>query len=258
MTESISVLHVEDDSRFAEMAAEFLGRVDDDITVTTEVDPVRALELLRDDPGTVDCIVSDYDMPAMDGLEFLKAVREEFSEMPFILFTGKGSEEIAAEAISAGVTDYLQKDAGSDTYEMLANRIRNAVEHRRAEADAARTHRFLEKVVERATDIIAVVNPDDEVVFVSGSVETVLGYSPEEVKAYGPFELVHPDDRERVEAHFEKRLSDPDRPTGITFRGRHKDGHYVRTRARAYNLVDDSDIAGVLIYTSAAEADGTS
>ena len=81
--------------------------------------------------------------------------------MPFILFTGKGSEEIASEAIAAGVTNYVQKNTGSDTYELLAHRIRNGVEQRRALEEAARTRRFLEKVVDRATDIIAVVSPWD-------------------------------------------------------------------------------------------------
>jgi DNA-binding NtrC family response regulator len=53
-------------------------------------------------------------MPGVDGLEFLASVREEYPDLPFILFTGKGSEEIASEAISRGVTDYLQKETGTD------------------------------------------------------------------------------------------------------------------------------------------------
>jgi len=49
----------------------------------------------------VDCIVSDYDMPRTNGIEFLEAVRDQHPELPFILYTGKGSEEVAGEAISA-------------------------------------------------------------------------------------------------------------------------------------------------------------
>ena len=64
----------------------------------------------------------------MDGLEFLERVREGHLELPFLLFTGRGSEEIAGRAISAGVSDYLQKGTGSDQLTVLANRIENTVE----------------------------------------------------------------------------------------------------------------------------------
>ena len=57
----------------------------------------------------IDCIVSDYEMPGMDGLVFFDAVRAEHPNLPFILFTGQGSEELASTAISAGITDYMRE-----------------------------------------------------------------------------------------------------------------------------------------------------
>lgn len=258
VTEPISVLHVDDDSGFVEMAAEFLHRVDENIDVTTVTEPEQALDRFRADPAAIDCIVSDYDMPETDGLAFLKKVREEYPDVPFILFTGKGSEEVASKAISAGVTDYLQKDTGTDTYEMLAHRIRNAVQSHRAKAEAGRTRRFLEKILERATDVIAVVSPSGELLFVSGSVEQVLGYTPSEMEAYGAFDLIHPDDRERIQTRFEERMAKPDRATGVPHRVRKKDGEYVQLNARAYNLIDDPDIRGVLVYSQERETKETS
>jgi len=138
VSEKIHVLHVDDDPDFAEMTAEFLHRQDDRFDVETVTSASEALERLRED--TVHCIVSDFDMPGKDGIEFLEAVRTDNPELPFILYTGKGSEEVASEAISAGVTDYLQKDTGSSQYEVLANRIRNAVSwtHSKEELDRSR------------------------------------------------------------------------------------------------------------------------
>ncbi|MFB6311944.1 MAG: PAS domain S-box protein, partial [Salinirussus sp.] len=78
----------------------------------------------------------------MDGLEFLETVRDEHPELPFILFTGQGSEEVASDAITAGATDYLQKGSGTDQYELLANRIVNAVEKYRATERAAELDRI--------------------------------------------------------------------------------------------------------------------
>lgn len=126
MVESLRVLHVDDDPDFAEMAAVFLKREDERFLIETMTDPTEAVEALGTDE--FNCIVSDYDMPHMNGLRFLETVREKHSDLPFILFTGKGSEEVASDAISAGATDYLQKGGGSDRFELLANRIQNAVE----------------------------------------------------------------------------------------------------------------------------------
>ncbi|MFB6175738.1 MAG: response regulator, partial [Halobaculum sp.] len=74
----------------------------------------------------------DYEMPGEDGLELLASVRETHPDLPFVLFTGEGSESVASDAISAGVTDYLQKGSGTEQYTILANRISNAVSRRRA------------------------------------------------------------------------------------------------------------------------------
>jgi signal transduction histidine kinase/CheY-like chemotaxis protein len=132
---SIRVLHVDDDPAFAELAATFLEREDDRIEVLTATSAEAGLDRL--DEG-IDCIVSDYDMPGLNGIEFLERVRAADDDRPFVLFTGKGSEEIASEAISAGVTDYVQKSPGNEQYEILVNRIVNAVEARRVRERAIR------------------------------------------------------------------------------------------------------------------------
>ena len=130
----IRVLHVDDDLDFADLTATFLERKNDRMSVETTDRVADALERI----GDVDCVVSDFDMPGMNGTEFLERIRDDHPDLPFILFTGKGSEDVASAAIAAGVTDYLQKDPGSGQYTVLANRIENAVEKYRA-TERART-----------------------------------------------------------------------------------------------------------------------
>ena len=141
MTDPIRVLHVEDDPEFAALTAEFLASVDERIEVVTESSAAAGLDHLVAHADETDCVVSDYDMPGMDGLELLDAVRESYPDLPFVLFTGKGSEEVASDAIARGATDYLQKGAGTDRYELLANRIRNAAGQYRATRRAAELER---------------------------------------------------------------------------------------------------------------------
>jgi PAS domain S-box-containing protein len=81
-----------------------------------------------------DVIISDYQMPDMDGLDFLKAVREQDKGLPFILFTGKGREDVVVRAIELGVDHYVQK-GGEPTSQFaeLAHKVKDAFEHRKAE-----------------------------------------------------------------------------------------------------------------------------
>ena len=138
---SIDVLHVDDDPSFGELTATYLERKDTRFAVETATRADEAVATLADRPP--DCIVSDYNMPGKNGLEFLEVVRERYPDLPFILFTGKGSEQVASDAIAADVTDYLQKGSGSEQYELLANRIRNAVQAQRTAETAARQEQLM-------------------------------------------------------------------------------------------------------------------
>ena len=149
VSSSKRVLVVDDEPGLADVAAEYLQRIGDDMSVTTAAAASDALERL-DDEGDFDCVVSDYNMPEMNGLELLEAVRERYPSLPFVLYTGKGSEEIASEAISAGVTDYLQKETGTDHYEVLAKRIENAISQNRAKVELRRTRQKIEALHETA------------------------------------------------------------------------------------------------------------
>jgi PAS domain S-box-containing protein len=152
----VSILYVDDDRDFADLTATFLEREAEAFTVETAPNATEGLERLAEDD--FDCIVSDYEMPGMDGLKFLEAVRTEYTDFPFVLFTGKGSEEVASEAIRKGATDYLQKKTDTGQYALLANRVENVVEQYRANQRAADLDRIRSLVNEinqalvRATD----------------------------------------------------------------------------------------------------------
>lgn len=139
----IRLLHVDDDPDLAVLTADMLEREDDRFNIRTAANAGDALDRLAD--AEYDCIVSDYDMPGRNGIEFLETVREEHPDLPFILYTGKGSEEVASDAVSAGVTEYLQKESGTDHYALLANRIGNVVESYRSQRRLAERNEDLRR-----------------------------------------------------------------------------------------------------------------
>ncbi|SHG91130.1 response regulator [Halobaculum gomorrense] len=136
MIGSFRLLHVDDDPEFADLTATFLERESDLLEVMTETSVTDALGTLGE--SAFDCVVSDYDMPELNGIEFLERVRVAYPDIPFILFTGKGSETVASEAISSGASDYLQKRPGIERYQLLANRALTLAEKYRADQRAQR------------------------------------------------------------------------------------------------------------------------
>ncbi|GAA0528637.1 PAS domain S-box protein [Halorubrum aquaticum] len=172
--ETIQVLHVDDEPDLGELVATFLEQVDERLLVETTTSATDALDRLSDVDGHFDCIVSDYDMPGMNGQELLETVRETHPELPFILFTGKGSEEIASKAISAGVTDYLRKGSGTDQYQLLANQIANAVLRSRTQDRLEQTQNQTDVLLEDSPVMIT-VSVDGQCRFVNQAGVELLG-----------------------------------------------------------------------------------
>ncbi len=231
MGDAIRILHVDDDPDFADLTAEFLQRDDDRLTIETALSGADGLDRLT---PAVDCIVSDYEMPEMNGLEFLEAVREDHPDLPFILFTGKGSEEVASEALTLGATDYLQKATGTDQYELLANRVSRAVAQFRAERELERKNELLEKTQDLADVGAWEYNPREEAAYFTDQVYDIYGvdadYEPGPERDIERF--YHPDDRDRVRDAVSGALADGE-PYDIEVRITAADGteKWVRTRA---------------------------
>ncbi|MES3516426.1 MAG: PAS domain S-box protein [Natronomonas sp.] len=197
----IRVLHVDDDPALVGLTVDALERLDDRLVVETATSASDALDRLYE--TEIDCVISDYGMPGMDGLRFLESVRMEKTDLPFILFTGKGSEEIASDAISAGVTDYFEK-GGSEQYAVLANRIVNAVERYRARQEADQTRRWYQTLFENAVDTVAVLDDEGRIKHVTAAVEDELGYLPSSLLEEHLFDYCHPDDRSELQSQFQR------------------------------------------------------
>lgn len=237
---SITILHVDDDSDLAETAALFIERENEQMEITTATSARDGLALLAD--TGFDCIVSDYEMPGRNGIDFLKQAREDHPDLPFILYTGKGSEEVASEAISAGVTEYMQKEGGTDQYAVLANRIENSVAQYRAQQEADQMRQRLRELTESTTDCRWMFDSDwEELLFISGY-EDVWHRPVEPLKA-NPLDFlngVHPADQEIVEQAME-RLSTGEQ-IDIEYRILQGDGEVGWVWAKGEPIYEDGQV----------------
>lgn len=145
---SILILAVDDEPDLCALTKEFL-EMGGEIEVDSACSVSEAKLALA--KKNYDAILSDYQMPDEDGIKFLKTLRAVGNRTPFILFTGKGREEVVIEALNNGADAYLQKGTKPvPQYAELEHRIRTLVQHHRAEEALRESERRLQRAEEVA------------------------------------------------------------------------------------------------------------
>ena len=236
---SATVLCVDDDEEVLTLVTEHLSQVG--LNPEPFTDP-EAVVSRAGDPD-VACVVSDYAMPGMSGLELLEAVRRRRPNLPFVLFTGQGSETLASEALDAGVTDYVLKDT-DHAYVRLRDRIGRAV----GEARADRTRRRYSKLLGASDEVVVVLSPDGEILDVSESVERVFGYSTDEVVGTHFESYLRPREAPEVDEHLENVAIGAASAERLELGIRRADDQWVTVEAWAKDFVSDPDVGGVVVY----------
>ncbi len=243
------MVHVDDEPSFGEVSKEFLEQVGDGFEVLSVTAGADALDLVA---TGVDCVVSDYDMPGMDGLELLAKVREIDPDLPFILFTGKGSEEIASRAISEGVSDYIQKGRGTDQYTILANRIENLVGRYRTERTLVRRL----QAIETANEGIAIIDADGVYTYMNRAYAAVYGLDPSEIVGEHWRMLYDADEVDRFETEILPRMEEEGSWHGEAV-GKRADGSTVPETVSLARLDDGGHVCVVRDLTERRELDAS-
>lgn len=218
------VLLVDDETLLRELGKLFLEK-SRDFSVVTAPSGAIALRMLQE--TQYDVIVSDYMMPEMDGIEFLKSVRMSWPKVPFIIFTGKGREEIVIEAFNSGADYYLQKGGEPRSqYAELAHKIRRAVEQRRAESDLHEVIEILHALLSASPGGIALVR-GRQLQWINDSMSRMLGYRYHDMIGMHLRDLYENDEiYERTGKQITAELSEKGRSTVVT-RLRHKQGFSI-------------------------------
>ncbi|HWQ68168.1 MAG TPA: PAS domain S-box protein [Methanospirillum sp.] len=158
----MSILYVDDEPDLLVLGKLFLERTKNFIVDTSTF----AQEALKSSLiPSYDAIVSDYQMPEMDGIAFLRAVREQYGDIPFILFTGRGREEVVIEAINNGADFYLQKGGEPKAqFAELSHKIKQAVRRKQAESAVFSSEARLRSFIETSSEAVSLIDEEGKVI----------------------------------------------------------------------------------------------
>ena len=203
-TQVVRVLYAEHNVADIDLTRRHLARYAPHIRLTVVADAAEVLRLLplnATTPAQFDVVLLDYRLPGLDALEAVKELRRERGlEIPVVIVSGQGSEEVAAQAIHLGVDDYIAKYAGY-LHELPSTleKVLSQAELARERSALSETSRRLERVLASSPVILYTLRLTPEGVmpnWVSGNIEGLLGFADAQVlEPDWWLSHVHPDDR---------------------------------------------------------------
>lgn len=224
MAAAIRVLYVDDEPSLLEIGKLLLEK-EGAIAVDTLTSAEEALEQLNRE--RYDAIISDYQMPEMNGIQFLVEVRTRFEQIPFILFTGKGREEVVIQAINSGGDYYIQKGGEPRAqYAELIHKIKQVTSRKKTEGSLQKNEDDYRYLIEHSDESIVVIQ-DGMLRQVNHRTVERTGYSEQELLSIPFSALIHPDDHTMVSERYQNRMKGEETPAKYAFRVIGKDGTII-------------------------------
>jgi len=186
----ISVLYVDDEPELLEIGKLFLEQTPD-FSVDTTTSATQALALLQQ--KKYDAVLSDYQMPEMDGIRFLQTLRGRGDTIPFIIFTGRGREEVIIEALNSGVDFYLQKGGDpTSQFAELVNIISKSVRQKRAEEAQRQSEKRIHDILNHLPEATFAIDRDGRVIAWNMAIEKMTGILAADILEKGDREYAIP------------------------------------------------------------------
>ena len=191
--EPIRILHVDDEAAFFLVTRRSL-EIEGNFQIDTALSVDKALKKLKE--KKFDVLVSDYQMPGKDGLEFLKELRAKGDNTPFIMFTGRGREEVAIQALNLGADQYINKIGDPETvYSELAHSIKAVVATNRLKEDLQESQESFKQLFMGNPEPTVYTDSNFDILDINSRFTKLFGYSLNEVKGKNINDVVVPQDR---------------------------------------------------------------
>jgi PAS domain S-box-containing protein len=214
----ISILYVDDEPGLLDLCRIFLEQTGD-FRVDTAASAKEALSELE--KKQYDAIISDYLMPVMDGIGLLKTIRQRYGDIPFILFTGRGREEVVIDALNNGADFYIQK--GGDVkvqFAELMHKVRQAVDQRQARRDLLESEKLMTDIINFLPDATFTIDREGNVIAWNRAIEELTGIPAAAMLGKGNYEYALPFYGERrpilIDLILEPEAQIPEHYSGIS------------------------------------------
>jgi diguanylate cyclase (GGDEF)-like protein/PAS domain S-box-containing protein len=199
--------------------------------------------------GSPDVIISGFSLSGLDGRRALTLALASGSDAPFIVVSAVLREEDAVELLRRGASDYLLKDRLAG----LGGAVRQAIERRdlsrreRAAIEALRrSERRFRSLVQNGSGVIAALDADGIVSYMSPSIEPLSGFPPGHYVGTPMLEHVFAEDLEEASLSLKDSMAEPGSVGAGRRRIRRRDGGVVTIECTLTNLLDDPDVGAVI------------
>ena len=220
-TNVIRMLHIDDEEDFLYLTKEFVEKMSErEILVESLQDPMKVFDRIKED--NIDIIVCDYLMENLNGLDLLRQIKSKEYQIPFIIFTGRGREEVVIDALNLGADYYIRKgtDAKSQ-YTELVHQIRTVVRHKLAEEALQESERTIrrerdltQQYLNEANVLFVLIDQNENIEQINKEVTRVLGYTEKELIGNNWFTTVYPPEiADEVRFSFQQVMAGMRKPT---------------------------------------------
>ena len=249
----MEILCVDDEEGILDLTKLLLEGINPNFIITPCTSAREGLQLLQN--RTFDVIVSDYQMPELDGIEFLKKIRSEGNNIPFIIFTGRGKEEVAVEALNSGANRYIQKEgAPKALYEVLSKAIQAEYDLWTAQRELVISEKRFRTLLDTLAVGIATTDKNRVITYVNNKLSSMLGYSLDEMVSRESIDFFNDENKKIIENYREAGRGRED-PYEIEWTT--KAGKQVLTQITPFRILDDNkeidSTVGIIVDIRAAK-----
>jgi PAS domain S-box-containing protein len=210
ISETIRILHIDDEINFLDMTKAFLElEYENKFQIDFLIDPHKTIQQLHE--NTYDVVISDYEMPSKNGLEVLTDIRKskKFRNLPVIIFTGRGREEVAIKALNIGASYYINKGVDIESqYRELVHAIDMVVTQKRTQLALKQSEKEYRQLVQNLPVGVFKLNLEAEIQFAH-----VVDFPESKIKGLdiintSAFNLIHPSKREEIKRMFDRSVQE--------------------------------------------------
>ncbi len=206
--------------------------------------------LVFTEKNKIDIILADLNFDNGKAFKLFEKFIAKIQDIPVLTVLNNNDNELGIKLIQAGAHDYiLQSEINAESLvKAILSTTTHFITNKEYREKLKQSEEKYRRFIDNSHDMIYVLKPDGSISSRTLAVKKILGFEAGYLEGSSAFDLIHPDDRERVFETFKKLLNQPKESIATEiYKCREADGTYIYLESKAINLMDDKYINGVLI-----------